>query len=126
MTNDELARRRTAASSAREVEIGDKNFKIQSTTRAQQIMQQGTNKMALNKRLDEVKKNMGLLHTIRWIAIGTSAVAISMIAYTMLLPIYVAQTERNKRLEMRQARSQHAREQRELEIMERERQNQRK
>lgn len=111
MSADEIERRRAAAAAPRQVDIGDKRFNIQSTARAQQILQKGSNEMQLNKRLDEVKKNASFMKSVRWVSIGVSAAAIGMISYMLLLPMVAAHQERAKRQDIRAKRAYFAREQ---------------
>lgn len=108
MTAEELERRRAEATTPRKVTSGvtNRDFEVKSSTRAQQIMNKGINKMQREKKKRELKDSMKILRKFQVVLSIFGVMFIAWIGVEFLLPQYAAVQERQRRMKVRYERAQ--------------------
>ncbi|GET90339.1 hypothetical protein, conserved [Leishmania tarentolae] len=104
---DELERRQKEACKARQFvsDSTSRKFDVKSSTRAQQIMNQGIDKYQRDKRQKDLRHNLSMLRKLQVVLCVFGAGLFGWLAVTYLLPRYVAVQDRQRRMQLRYERA---------------------
>lgn len=108
LSEAELERRRKEATKPRSFfsDTTKRQFDVKSSTRAQQIMNQGINKAQRDKRQRELRGSMKVLRKFQVLLSVCGAMFIGWLAVEFLLPQYAAVQQRNRLMQLRYDRAQ--------------------
>lgn len=103
LSRDEIARRQQEAQAPRKhtTDTG-KVVDVKSSTRMQQIMQKGMNKIQQDRKRAEIEKKMTIVKKARWAVLGIGLGIVGYLFSEFLYPQYSRVQERNYKLKYRQ------------------------